>query len=550
MDRARGRAPKNWYHQLVSLVGSGKSLAGYRLIELAGEGGMGRVYRAVQPGTERVVALKVIRPELASDEDFRRRFEVESRLAASIDHPGVVPVYGAGEADDVLYVAMRWVEGRDLRRLLADEGPLEPERAVDLLARLADGLDAAHAGGLIHRDIKPANVLLEGEEAFLSDFGLARTTSGGDETQVGGVVGTVDYLAPELADGGTATPASDIYALGCVFFQTLTGSVPFPVDGLIAKLNAHTKAEPPAPSALRPELPRGFDAVLERALAKDPARRPRTATELAEAARKALRTAPPGERRSGRKRPAMLAAAGVAVAAIAVAAVLALSGGSKHGSGATPKVVPFPTAASLSPCANLLTAPSGDCRDSAGGVVAFAAEGKPARLRTLDFEVGKVFQTRAIVEPSSRDTVTAPPGQRFVVVESMVTNRLPRAQVFEPDQFAGRQTALFLYGAGGERLASKGPHFADYSEQNLPATGLVPLALIGTRLPPPRPTAVPFDGALVFSYPTAELRKARTMLLFVNEFGGAAEGAKGSVGVLRIAVGKTQMRKAYEGLGI
>jgi hypothetical protein len=550
MDRARGRAPKNWYHQLVSLVGSGKSLAGYRLIELAGEGGMGRVYRAVQPGIERVVALKVIRPELASDRDFRDRFEVESRLAASIDHPGVVPIYGAGEADDVLYVAMRWVEGRDLRRLLADEGPVEPERAVDLLGQLADGLDAAHAGGLIHRDIKPANVLLEGDQAFLSDFGLARTTAGGDETQVGGVVGTVDYLAPELVDGGTATPSSDIYALGCVFFQTLTGSVPFPVDGLIAKLNAHTSADPPAPSALRPELPRGFDAVLARALAKDPARRPRTAKDLADAARRALRTATPDQRRSRRKRLAMLAAGGLAVAVIAVAVILALSAGSKHGSHRVPQGVHFPAAASLEPCADLTTAPSGDCRDPEGGVVAFAAEGKEARMRTMDFEVGKVIQTRAIVEPSTHDTVTAPPGQRFVVVESMVTNRLPSAQVFEPDQFAGRQTALFLYGAGGERLTSKGPHFADYSEQNLPAAGLVPLALLGERLPPPRPAAIPFDGALVFSYPAAELRKARTMLLFINEFGGLTRGDKGSLGILRIAVDKTDMRKAYEGLGI
>jgi hypothetical protein len=550
MDRGRGRAPKNWYHQLVSLVGTGKSLAGYRLIELAGEGGMGRVYRAVQPGIGRVVALKVIRPELASDEDFRRRFEVESRLAASIDHPHVVPIYGAGEADDVLYVAMRWVEGRDLRKLLAEGGPLEPERAVDLLGQLADGLDAAHAGGLIHRDIKPANVLLEGADAFLSDFGLARTTAGGDETQVGGLVGTVDYLAPELVDGGTATPASDIYALGCVFFQMLTGSVPFPVDGLIAKLNAHTGAEPPAPSTLRPELPRGFDAVLARALAKDPARRPRTATELAEAARRALRTAPPGARRSRRRRLAMLAAGGVAVAAIAVAAIVALSGGNGHSPRTGPVGPPLPRAASLEPCGDLLTAPSGDCRDSAGGVVAFAAEGKVARLRTLDFRVGKVVQTRAIVEPSSHDTVTAPPGQRFVVVESAVTNRLRTAQVFEPDQFAGRQTALFLYGAGGGRLSPKGPHFADYSEQNLPATGLIPLALLGMRLPPPRPTAVPFDGALVFSYPTAELRKARTMLLFVNEFGGGDPDGKGPVAVLRIAVDKAPLRKAYEGVGI
>jgi hypothetical protein len=548
MARGGGRAPKNCYHHTVSLLSSGKSLAGYRLIELAGEGGMGRVYRAVQPGTERVVGLKVIRPELGADRAFRKRFEVESRLAASIDHPHVIPVYEASEADDVLYVAMRWVEGRDLRKLLADAGPLEPERAVDLLAQLADGLDAAHAAGLIHRDIKPANILLEGDQAFLSDFGLARTEAAGDETQVGGLVGTVDYLAPELVDGGTATAASDIYALGCVFFQLLTGTVPFPVDGLIAKLNAHTGVEPPAPSTLRPELPRGLDAVLARALAKDPARRPATAAELAVAARRALRTAPPGQS-SRRKRLAMLAAAGLAVALIVVAAVVALTGGSHSSRDTRPVGPPFPTAASLSPCANLLTAPAGDCRDSDGGVVVLAEQGKTARMRTMDFAAEGVVQTGAIVEPSSRDTVTAPPGQRFVVVEASVADRLPAAQTFEPDQFAGRQTALYLYGADGERLAPRGPHFADYSEQNLPATGLLPLSLIGERLPAPRPTPLPLGGALVFSYPLAELRRARTMLLFVAEFGkGEDEGS--SVGVFRLPVAKSRTREVYEGEGI
>jgi predicted Ser/Thr protein kinase len=532
----------------VSLLSSGKSLAGYRLIELAGEGGMGRVYRAVQPGTERVVALKVIRPELAADPAFRRRFEVESRLAALIDHPHVIPVYEAGEADDVLYVAMRWVEGRDLRKLLADAGPLEPERAVELLAQLAEGLDAAHAGGLIHRDIKPANVLLEGDQAFLSDFGLARTTAGGDETQVGGLVGTVDYLAPELVDGGTATPASDVYALGCVFFQMLTGSVPFPVDGLIAKLNAHTGAEPPAPSTLRPELPRGFDAVLARVLAKDPERRPGTAAELATAARRALRSAPPGQR-SRRKRLAMLAAGGLAVALIVVAAVLALTGGTQESRPTGPVGPPFPTAASLSPCANLLTAKSGDCRDSDGGVVVLAEQGETARMRTMDFAAERVIQTGAIVEPSSRDTVSAPPGQRFVVIEASIADRLRAAQTFEPDQFAGRQTALYLYGADGERLAPRGPHFADYSEQNLPATGLIPLSLIGERLPAPRPAPLPLGGALVFSYPVAELRRARTMLLFVSEF-GKGNGEGGSLGVFRLPADMSRMRKVYEGEGI
>jgi hypothetical protein len=520
------------------------------LVELSGEGGMGRVYRAVQPGTERVVALKVIRPELASDLGFRKRFEVESRLAASIDHPAVIPVYEAGEADDVLYVAMRWVEGRDLRRLLADEGPLDPARAVDLLGRRAPGLDPAHAGGLIHRDIKPANVLLEGEHAFLSDFGLARTSSGGDDvTQVGGLVGTVDYLAPELVDGGAATVASDVYALGCVLFQMLTGSVPFPADGLVAKLNARVQADPPAPSALRPELPRGFDAVLGRALARDPDRRPGTAAELAAEARRALRTTPRQRpARVGRRRAAMLAAGGLAIVAIAVAAVVVLGGGSHHdpaptrGSGAA-----FPTAASLSPCGDLLSAPAGDCRGTSGNVDVLATEGKTARMRTMNFEVTEVLETRAIVEPDSKDTVTAPPAQRFVVLESVVANRLPAAQVFEPDQFAGRQTALYLYDVGGDRLPPGGPDLADYSAQNLPAAGMVPLALAGTRLPAPHSVVLPLGGALVFSYPVAELRAAHTMVLLVREFGAADQS---SVGVIRLAAGKARARGSYEGEGV
>jgi predicted Ser/Thr protein kinase len=520
------------------------------LVELSGEGGMGRVYRAVQPGVERVVALKVIRPELAADRGFRERFEVESRLAASIDHPAVIPVYEAGETDDVLYVAMRWVEGRDLRRLLADEGPLAPARAADLLERLAAGLDAAHAGGLIHRDIKPGNVLLEGEQAFLSDFGLARTSSGGEETtQVGGLVGTVDYLAPELVDGGAATVASDVYALGCVLFETLTGSVPFPADGLIAKLNARVGSDPRAPSALRPELPRGFDAVLGRALARDPARRPASAAELAAEARRALRTAPRGQRRRGGRRTTVLAAAGVALVALVVAAVLVLGGGSDHDPAAgAPSGAAFPHAASLSPCADLLSAPPGDCRGSSGNVDVIATEGKTARMQTMDFEVTGVLETRAIVEPDSKDTVTAPPGRRFVVLESVVANRSPTSQVFEPDQFSGRQTALYLYDVGGDRLPPARSALDDYSAQNLPAAGMVPLALAGTRLPPPHHVALPLAGALVFSYPVAELRAAHTMLLLVREFG---EADRESVGVVRLDAAKARViRGSYEGEGV
>lgn len=534
----------------MSEVAAGQSLAGYRLIELGGSGGMGRVYRAIQPRIDRVVAVKVIRPDLAADQAFREGFEVEFRLAASIDHPNVVSVYEADESDGVLFVAMRWVEGPDLRELLATEGPIAPARAVDLLRQLADGLDAAHAKGLIHRDIKPANVLLEGEHAFLSDFGLAQTTFGGDATtRVGGLVGTVDYLAPELVDGGTATIAGDVYALGCVLYEMLTGSVPFPVEGLIPKLHAHATADPPAPSALDPELPRGFDEVVGRALAKDPDRRYASAGELAAAARRALRTAPRRPpRTTPRRRAGLLAVGCVVVLALIAALLLVLTGGhgtAHAGSGGQT----LPAAASLHPCGDLLTASAGDCRNTTGGVTVLAGPGATARMRTMDFEVTRVVQSDVIEEPLSGDTVTAPPGQRFIVLECVIANRMRTTQVFEPNQFAGRQTSLDLYAGGGEHIPLHGPHFADYAEQNLPATGLLPLSPIGERFLPPRRGGLKLAAVLAFSYPTSDLRSAHTMMLSVGEFGqGLAD--ESSLGVFRLPVTEGEFRPVYKAAGI
>ncbi len=329
----------------------------------------------------------------------------------------------------------------------------------------------------------------------------------------------------------------------------LTGSVPFPADGLVAKLNARVQADPPAPSELRPELPRGFDAVLGRALARDPARRPATAAELAADARRALRTAPRQRPpRVGRRRTAMLAASGLAIVALAVAAVIVLGGGSHHDPAPTRgSAAAFPSAASLAPCGDLLSAPPGDCRGSSGNVDVLATEGKTARMRTMDFEVTEVLESRAIVDPGSKDTVTAPPGRRFVVIESVVANRLPAAQVFEPDQFAGRQTALYLYDVGGDRLPPAGPDLTDYSAQNLPAAGLAPLSLAGTRLPAPHTIDLPLSGPLVFSYPVAELRQAHTMVLLVREFGTADQS---SVGVIRLTAAKARVRDSYEGDGV
>ncbi len=247
----------------------GSTLAGYRIDSLIARGGMGVVYRATQLALDRPVALKVIAREHAGDADFRRRFVRESQLAAKLEHPSVVPVYDAREEDGELIVAMRLVEGGDLRRLIDREGPLDPQRALDLLGQVAEALDAAHAAGIVHRDVKPHNVLVEGERAYLSDFGLAKAYAETGSGSSASIVGTVEYMAPEQWRGERAGPAADVYALGCVLYEALTGIVPY--------ARRDSDAEP--------ELPRGIDAVIERAVSKDPADRYPTAGALIAAAR-------------------------------------------------------------------------------------------------------------------------------------------------------------------------------------------------------------------------------------------------------------------------
>jgi len=254
---------------------------GYRIETALGRGGMGAVYLAEHVRLKRKVALKVLPPELAEDERFRDRFIRESELAASLDHPNVLPIYEAGEQDGVLFIAMRFVDGMDLKKLLELEGPLGPDRTATIVGQVASALDAAHANGLVHRDVKPGNILLarptdEGslEHVYLSDFGLTkRAASDSGLTGTGVFVGTLNYAAPEQFEGGPLDARTDVYSLGCVVFECLTGAIPFRKEQDAALLYAHLHEPPPKVSALRPELPPGVDSVVARPIVKRPDQR-------------------------------------------------------------------------------------------------------------------------------------------------------------------------------------------------------------------------------------------------------------------------------------
>jgi len=270
---------------------AGSVVAGYRIEDVAGRGSMGVVYRATQLVLQRPVALKLIATEVAHDASFRERFKRESQLAASIDHPNVIPIYEAGEVDGSLFLAMRYVEGTDLGALVAAEGTLAPARAVGIVAQVAAGLSAAHALGLVHRDVKPANVLIaagEDEHVYLADFGLTKHASSAPGlTKSGMFVGTLDYSAPEVIRGEGADPRADVYALGCVLFHCLTGRPPFVRDSEVATMYAHLHDAAPAPSTIAGAAA-VLDAVVAKALAKDAGERYATAAELGRAARAAI----------------------------------------------------------------------------------------------------------------------------------------------------------------------------------------------------------------------------------------------------------------------
>ncbi len=273
----------------MSLLTPGTLFAGHRIEAVVGRGGMGVVYRARQLELDRIVAIKVIKPELLDDPLIRERFLQEARTAARIEHPNVIPLHYAGVEDGIAYIVMRHVDGDDVHRLIRHEGPLAVERAAHIAAQVGEALDAIHAAGYVHRDVKPANVLVaRRDHVYLTDFGLAKQTiTRAEATRTGQWVGTLDYAAPEQIRGGRIDARTDVYALGGVVHYMLTGRAPFPRDQDEAKLYAHLTAPPPAPSEARPELPDEFDQLVARAMAKDPADRYPSAGDVGRAAKQA-----------------------------------------------------------------------------------------------------------------------------------------------------------------------------------------------------------------------------------------------------------------------
>src|SRR3954465_3941000 len=271
-------------------IAAGTEIGGFRILNLLGQGGMGVVYLADNVRSGQRVALKLLTPDLARSSGFRERFIREAGYASSLRHPNVLEVYDAGEQDGVLYIAMQYVEGEDLKALLSREGRLDARRAVGILGQVASALDAAHSTGVLHRDIKPGNVMIaagQPEHCYLTDFGLSKNPSADSIalTAQGEFVGTIDYTAPELVLGKDADSRLDVYSLGCLFSQCPVGPPPFPKERDVEVLYAHIQDPPPRVSAARPDLPPALDDVIIKSMAKKPEDRFPTCSAFMDAAR-------------------------------------------------------------------------------------------------------------------------------------------------------------------------------------------------------------------------------------------------------------------------
>ena len=272
----------------------GGQLGNYLIESVIGRGGMSVVYRAKHARLGTSVALKVLAPELSSDDTFRERFLREAQMAAAIDHPNVVPIHDMGMHEGSLFIIMRFVSGGDLKAMLVTSGPLEAEQALSVLRPVALALDAAHAHGLVHRDVKPGNILIQRSAAgeidhvYLSDFGIAKSSSFSGLTRAGGLIGTVEYMAPEQIEGRNVTAQTDVYALAGVFFECMTGRIPFEQELSHGTLPPQGPVEPI--SRARPELPAALDGVIAKALSPDPADRYATCEQFVNACSYVLET--------------------------------------------------------------------------------------------------------------------------------------------------------------------------------------------------------------------------------------------------------------------
>jgi serine/threonine protein kinase len=502
----------------------GDRIAGYELLELVGEGDMGQVYRALQARLERIVAVKIIRPELVADEGFREHFRREMRLAAAVDHPNIIPVYEVDESDGTLFAAMRWVDGPNLRQLLADRGPLDPAQAVRIFGRVAAALEAAHAVGLVHRDLKPTNVLLEGDRVYLSDFGLAASVEGARGERPTGLVGGLEYAAPELLDDAPPDPRTDVYGLGCVLYEMLTGSVPFPPESLALGTGRSGVPIPAPASKLRPGLPPAIDRVFDRALATAPGDRYRTPGEFVDAVEGALgaNVDAAGRQRRGQRRLFAALATLAVLAAVGVGLALALDNGhDKVESPAAKASGPvggrsLPAASTLPPCGTVLSGPPRDCRSPRDGTNVITDLGKPLHLATMDLTVTGVHVS-TVLRDSSGAGFTAPTATRFVVIDATITNITRSPQKFEPDNFSvrGRNTGLWIFDKGGNIVSYRGAHGDDYSVQYDTVESTLQNPLTNVELTPD----LPYSGRLVFFYPDATLNADHRALLEVHELG-------------------------------